>query len=271
MNNEETRILNPQQQAEVNNNTEHSASVHQTEEKPTDQKNSKLSNKKGAAFAAAAGGAVGAAAATSAQHLYNQMQEETEEVEVEEVEAVEPAPTPAPTPTPAPAPTPAAEPVVAVEPKVADDPIDVIPEDAKLDGSEDATSTSTDNNVITTGGSDTTPQESDVHVLGVDLIDDGEGGQMFVAALEDSVSGDQALVVDVDLDGTIDVLAVDENHNQQIEADEIYDVSDQGWQSQGYVEAYAQEQQMLHEEQNYIASDDSTDYMNDADTGYFEA
>lgn len=263
MNNEETRILNPQQpeqQAEVKNNAEQ-PSAPQPEQKPADKKDAKPSNKKGAAFAAATGGAVGAAAATSAQHLYNQMQEETEEVEVEEVEAVEPAPTP----------TPAAEPVIAIEPKVADDPIDVIPEDAKLDGSEDATSSSTDDNVITTGGSDTTPQESDVHVLGVDLIDDGEGGQMFVAALEDSVSGDQALVVDVDLDGTIDVLAVDENHNQQIEADEIYDVSDQGWQSQGYVEAYAQEQQMLHEEQNYIASDDSTDYMNDADTGYFEA
>lgn len=261
MNNEETRILNPQQpeqQAEVKNNAEQ-PSAPQPEQKPADKKDAKPSNKKGAAFSAAAGGAIGAAAATGAQHLYDNMQAEAEEVEVEEVEEEEVAS--------------AAEPKATVKPE----PKDEIPEDAKLEGPQDAVGTNGGDeqggdNVIPADGPDTTPQESDVHVLGVDLIDDGEGGQMFVAALEDSVSGDQALVVDVDLDGTIDVLAVDENHNGQLENNEIYNVHDQGWQSEGYVEAYAQEQQMLQEEQNYIAAaDENADYMNDADTGYFEA
>lgn len=135
------------------------------------------------------------------------------------------------------------------------------------------------------------PLESDVHVIGVDVVDNGQGGEAVVAYMEDRVDGQLAAVVDFDSDGTIDVLAVDENGNQHFEENEIHDVSGEGIQTMSYIESYAMEQGLVPDSDNgstmagydepdytggdqdyYTAMDDTTpDYVNDADTGLYEA
>lgn len=82
-----------------------------------------------------------------------------------------------------------------------------------------------------------------------------------------------AAVVDLDGDGVADVLAVDENYNQQIDEGEVYDLSNDNVHMADYQDLYmAQQQQMqMDQEQNtfaYNASDDQPDYNNDADLSY---
>ena len=80
-------------------------------------------------------------------------------------------------------------------------------------------------------------------------------------------------VMDLDGDGVADVLAVDGNHNQQIDEGEVYDLSNDNVHMSDYQDLYmAQQQQMqMDQEQNtfaYNASDDQPDYNNDADWSY---
>lgn len=147
--------------------------------------------------------------------------------------------------------------------------------------------------VITAGGDGpvTGGEESDVHVIGIDVVDNGQGGEAVIAYMEDRADGQLAAVIDVEGDGTVDVLAVDENGNQHFEENEFHDVSGEGIQTIGYIESYAMEQGLMTEGENgsmmagqddpdytnddqdyYTAMDDTTpDYVNDADTGLYEA
>lgn len=271
MNNEETQILNPQQPDQPKTEMNNSVSL----------ASKKANNKASLAAGVLAGGMVGGAAAAAAMGAFSE-----EEGQVEQQQT---APVSEPTvqyqqaqhqqshhanhhshPS-------AHQDPVHVAPVVEDNPDDLI---ATVDDAEvkeeievvavgDETNTADDNLITASNVEDVDSPDSDVHVIGVDIVDDGEGGQMFVAGLEDQATGEQAIVVDVDMDGTIDVLAVDLNQNQSIEQDEILDVSAEGWQDEDYIDAYVQEQQAV-EEQMYVA-DDTPDYMNDAVPALYEA
>lgn len=76
-----------------------------------------------------------------------------------------------------------------------------------------------------------------------------------------------AAVVDLDSDGVADVLLVDENHNQQIDEGEVYDLSNDNVQMSIYQDAYQAQQQAQQENDtfSYNANEDQQDYDNNAD------
>lgn len=111
---------------------------------------------------------------------------------------------------------------------------------------------------------------NEVQILGV-YEAQGEYGQTMQAAV--LTNGEEiAAVFDIDGDGVADVLAVDENHNQQIDEGEVYDLSNNQIQMADYRQAYiAQQQEQMQQEYNtfaYNANDDQQDYNNNADLQY---
>lgn len=98
-----------------------------------------------------------------------------------------------------------------------------------------------------------------VKVLGVEAVVDNEGNQMTVAAIE--VEGEQALLVDVDNDGTMDALMIDENYDNQIDPyNEIYDIEDCNIETNDLIQMSMQQNEVY-----YASNDNLPDYMNDAD------
>lgn len=101
--------------------------------------------------------------------------------------------------------------------------------------------------------------ENEVKVLGVEEIYDENGNPMTVAATE--MEGHEVLLVDVDHDGTVDVIMSDVNGDGQISADEIADVSDAG------IHVSDLQQNMAANEEGMLLAhhDGLPDYMPDAD------
>ena len=96
-------------------------------------------------------------------------------------------------------------------------------------------------------------------MLGVAAVEDEYGKQMTIAAIE--VEGEQVLLVDVDNDGTMDALIVDENYDNQIDPNnEIYDIQDCNIESQDLIQMSMQQNDLYYE-----SNDGMPDYMNDAD------
>ncbi len=148
--------------------------------------------------------------------------------------------------------------------------------------------------------------DNEVHVVGVAVQDNGDGGMATIVGLQ---SGEEtAIVVDVDTDGTIDIVGIDENHNGQFEQNEWHDASEAHMSTGQVVGAYVEEaheqgvqavvtnlddgsqyqiiesesgyglaspedapDHNMHEASNDILSDDMPDYMNDADAGIMDA
>lgn len=104
------------------------------------------------------------------------------------------------------------------------------------------------------------PVEPEVEVLDYETISNDDGSQMDLAVV--SFHGQEMGIYDVNQDGTADLLAVDENNNQQIEENEITDISSEGLSMQP-----------LHDE--YIAQNDPSmqgpDYINDGDVDNYMA
>lgn len=93
-------------------------------------------------------------------------------------------------------------------------------------------------------------ESSDVHILSAErIVVDGEVRQIG----RGEVDGHYAGFVDVDNDGEVDVLVVDENDNGRFEEDETYDVQGEGIT----IDAAALDDQLYA---------DMPDYTNDADT-----
>ena len=117
--------------------------------------------------------------------------------------------------------------------------------------------------------SDSNANINEVQVLGV-YETQGENGQTMQAAM--LTNGEEvAAVVDLDSDGVADVLLVDENHNQQIDEGEVYDLSNDNVQMSVYQDAYQAQQQQAQQEHDtfaYNANEDQQDYDNDADPQY---
>ena len=100
----------------------------------------------------------------------------------------------------------------------------------------------------------------EVKVLGVEAMTDPQGNPMTVAAIE--IEGDQALLVDVDNNGMMDVILVDENHDSQISENEVYDVSEAQISTADLQQhlAASQDSRMM------LASNEGMpDYVNDTD------
>ena len=111
----------------------------------------------------------------------------------------------------------------------------------------------------------TNTNTNEVQVLGV-YETQGENGQTMQAAM--LTNGEEvAAVVDLDSDGVADVLLVDENHNQQIDEGEVYDLSNDNVQMSIYQDAYQAQQQSQQENDtfSYNANEDQQDYDNNAD------
>lgn len=108
------------------------------------------------------------------------------------VDPIDPEPIPEPDPIPAPEPTPEPEPT----PTPGSDPT-VVP------------------------ASTLNPE---VQVLDYQTVTGTDGQQMDAALV--NIAGNQALIVDADLDGVADALVADTNNNGQIDNDEVMDISD---------------------------------------------
>ena len=103
-------------------------------------------------------------------------------------------------------------------------------------------------------------QQGGIKVLGVEAVVDTQGNPMTVATIE--MDNDQALLVDVDNNGIMDVIMVDENHDGQISENEIYDASEAQISTadlQHHIAASQDPGMMI------ACNDGMPDYMNDAD------
>ncbi|MCM1111340.1 MAG: hypothetical protein NC336_09035 [Clostridium sp.] len=104
-------------------------------------------------------------------------------------------------------------------------------------------------------------QEPEVEVLGYDRITNEDGSQMDVAVV--SVDGNEVGFIDVDLDGSADVIFCDVNQNGVIEEGEYEIIPDDSIAMQpladaaGFTPLYAQ--------------NDMPDYVNDADVDTYMA
>lgn len=104
------------------------------------------------------------------------------------------------------------------------------------------------------------PADDAVRVLGVEVVEMPDGDIRTVAAV--AVGDDLGLMVDVDNDGSIDVLLHDDNGDGQFDASELTDISEIG--------ITVADLQEMEAAQNgdylYAANDDMPDYVNDSDS-----
>lgn len=253
MNNEETIVMKPQN----NNKAEQTENVETT----TAQKSNKVKPIVTTAAAGIVGGVVGAGAAYAADGMSHgkeieeqKPEDEAQTAEVSNASAAE-----------------ASQDKQQVEPQVeavetkADDTASEGPDYTNLNNANPMTPNPEVEAVVDESSND---DANGVQVLGVYDVP-GENGQNTQAAV--LTNGEEyAVVADIDGDGVADVLGVDENHTQQIEEYEVYDISNECVQMSNFQNAVDYEQQQQEQETFvYNANDDlSEDYNNHADINY---
>ena len=217
MDNEATKVLNEQQnQNEVNETT-------------TQQAAEKKGNGKGARVAGvAAGAAMGAGVAMGAERAYEAFtNDETDEPEVKP-EAAAPASKPA-------------------EAEVEQKPEEAPKSEEEVKPEESAPEETQDSHHDETAGGDGNAQKTatsvdaddEVHVVGVGVQDNGNGGVATVVAVQKG--DDHALLVDVESDGRLDYAIHDDNANGEIEDHEVHDVGNENISTVNVVGAYVAE------------------------------
>lgn len=254
MNNEETIVMKPQNN---NNKAEQTEKVEAT----TAQKSNKVKQIVTTAAAGIVGGVVGAGAAYAADGLSHgkeiEEQKPEDEAQTAEVSNASTAE--------------ASQDKQQVEPQVeavetkADDTASEGPDYTNLNNANPMTPNPEVEAVVDESSND---DANGVQVLGVYDVP-GENGQNTQAAV--LTNGEEyAVVADIDGDGVADVLGVDENHTQQIEEYEVYDISNECVQISNFQNAVDYEQQQQEQETFvYNANDDlSEDYNNHADINY---
>lgn len=213
MDNEATKVLNEQQnQNEVNETT-----TQQTAEKKGDGKGARVAG-------VAAGAAMGAGVAMGAERAYEAFT--NDEADEPEVKPAAPAPKPAPAEAKVeqkPEEAPKSEEEVKAEVETQDSHHD---ETAGGDGNAQKTATSVD-------------ADDEVHVVGVGVQDNGNGGVATVVAVQKG--DDHALLVDVESDGRLDYAIHDDNGNGEIEDHEVHDVGNENISTVNVVGAYVEE------------------------------
>lgn len=253
MNNEETIVMKPQN----NNKAEQTENVETT----TAQKSNKVKPIVTTAAAGIVGGVVGAGAAYAADGMSHgkeiEEQKPEDEAQTAEVSNASTAE--------------ASQDKQQVEPQVeavetkADDTASEGPDYTNLNNANPMTPNPEVEAVVDESSND---DANGVQVLGVYDVP-GENGQNTQAAV--LTNGEEyAVVADIDGDGVADVLGVDENHTQQIEEYEVYDISNECVQMSNFQNAVDYEQQQQEQETFvYNANDDlSEDYNNHADINY---
>lgn len=254
MNNEETIVMKPQNN---NNKAEQTEKVEAT----TAQKSNKVKQIVTTAAAGIVGGVVGAGAAYAADGMNHgkeiEEQKPEDEAQTAEVSNASTAE--------------ASQDEQQVEPQVeaveakADDTASEGPDYTNLNNANPVTPNPEVEAVVDESSND---DANGVQVLGVYDVP-GENGQNMQAAV--LTNGEEyAVVADIDGDGVADVLGVDENHTQQIEEYEVYDISNECVQMSNFQNAVDYEQQQQEQETFvYNANDDlSEDYNNHADINY---
>ena len=219
MDNEATKVLNEQQnQNEVNETT-----TQQTAEKKGDGKGARVAG-------VAAGAAMGAGVAMGAERAYEAFtNDEADEPEVK-LEAAAPAPKPAP-----------------AEAEVEQKPEEAPKSEEEVKPEESAPEVTQDSHHDETAGGDGNAQKTatsvdaddEVHVVGVGVQDNGNGGVATVVAVQKG--DDHALLVDVESDGRLDYAIHDDNGNGEIEDHEVHDVGNENISTVNVVGAYVAE------------------------------
>ena len=289
MDNEATKVLNEQQnQNEVNETT-------------TQQAAEKKGNGKGARVAGvAAGAAMGAGVAMGAERAYEAFTND-EEATPEETPQKETAPAKEAEPAPKAAPA---------EAEVEQKPEEAPKSEEEVKPEESAPEVTQDSHHDETAGGDGNAQKTatsvdaddEVHVVGVGVQDNGNGGVATVVAVQKG--DDHALLVDVESDGRLDYAIHDDNGNGEIEDHEVHDVGNENISTVNVVGAYVAEAHeqgvtpvvtdmetgQTHEidttpdgglqitsadevvpEDNYVdTSDDMGDYMDTTDAGLID-
>lgn len=217
MDNEATKVLNEQQ--------------NQNEETTTQQAAEKKGNGKGARVAGvAAGAAMGAGVAMGAERAYEAFtNDEADEPEVK-LEAAAPAPKAAP-----------------AEAEVEQKPEEAPKSEEEVKPEESAPEVTQDSHHDETAGGDGNAQKTatsvdaddEVHVVGVGVQDNGNGGVATVVAVQKG--DDHALLVDVESDGRLDYAIHDDNGNGEIEDHEVHDVGNENISTVNVVGAYVEE------------------------------
>ena len=219
MDNEATKVLNEQQnQNEVNETT-----TQQTAEKKGGGKGARVAG-------VAAGAAMGAGVAMGAERAYEAFtNDEADEPEVK-LEAAAPAPKAAP-----------------AEAEVEQKPEEAPKAEEKVKPEESAPEVTQDSHHDETAGGDGNAQKTatsvdadeEVHVVGVGVQDNGNGGVATVVAVQKG--DDHALLVDVESDGRLDYAIHDDNGNGEIEDHEVHDVGNENISTVNVVGAYVAE------------------------------
>ena len=89
------------------------------------------------------------------------------------------------------------------------------------------------------GQTENAVDESEVHVVGVAVQNNGQGGMATIAHLKSD--DDAALVVDVESDGKMDYVIHDDNRDGQIDGNECHDISNENIATAQVVGAYVEE------------------------------
>lgn len=111
---------------------------------------------------------------------------------------------------------------------------------------------------------DSSGSENEIKILGMEEIYDEDGNPMTVAAAD--IQGHEVLLVDIDHDGTMDVIMADADGDGHISADEIIDVSDAD------IQVSDLQQNIAVDNDSLLAHDDGLpDYMPDADAHNYMA
>ena len=226
MDNEATKVLNEQQnQNEVNETT-------------TQQAAEKKGNGKGARVAGvAAGAAMGAGVAMGAERAYEAFTND-EEATPEETPQKETAPAKEAEPAPKAAPA---------EAEVEQKPEEAPKSEEEVKPEESAPEVTQDSHHDETAGGDGNAQKTatsvdaddEVHVVGVGVQDNGNGGVATVVAVQKG--DDHALLVDVESDGRLDYAIHDDNGNGEIEDHEVHDEGNENISTVNVVGAYVAE------------------------------
>lgn len=111
---------------------------------------------------------------------------------------------------------------------------------------------------------DETPADGEIKVLGVQIVENDDNQPLTIIGLE-APGGDQALLVDLDNDGSIDVFVHDDNGNNQIDGSEIQDISGLNIEVDDLAQKWAEQNGLDF----YSNNDCMPDYSNDADFGSF--
>lgn len=123
-------------------------------------------------------------------------------------------------------------------------------------------SQNTDTQNTGTDTQDSGDDDGEVQVLGVSEVTLENGSAVTVGQL--TVDGQEVLVVDVDQDGTFDLLAMDVNQDGEITSEEMVDI-----QEDNLTVNALQQTMEAQESSSNLYADNLPDYTNDADTSSF--